>query len=74
MYRKTRGAGFGAEVKRRIVLGTYVLSAGYYDAYYLKGQKVRALIARGFREGVCAGGRDCDADFAGAAVQDWASA
>ncbi len=50
MYRKTRGAGFGAEVKRRIVLGTYVLSAGYYDAYYLKGQKVRALIAQDFRE------------------------
>jgi aspartyl-tRNA(Asn)/glutamyl-tRNA(Gln) amidotransferase subunit A len=49
MYRKTRGAGFGDEVKRRIVLGTYVLSAGYYDAYYLKGQKVRALIARDFR-------------------------
>jgi aspartyl-tRNA(Asn)/glutamyl-tRNA(Gln) amidotransferase subunit A len=49
MYRKTRGAGFGAEVKRRIVLGTYVLSAGYYDAYYLKGQKVRALIADDFR-------------------------
>src|SRR6202047_391029 len=49
-YRKTRGAGFGPEVKRRIVLGTYVLSAGYYDAYYLKGQKVRALIARDFRE------------------------
>jgi aspartyl-tRNA(Asn)/glutamyl-tRNA(Gln) amidotransferase subunit A len=49
-YRKTRGAGFGAEVKRRIVLGTYVLSAGYYDAYYLKGQKVRALIAKDFRE------------------------
>jgi aspartyl-tRNA(Asn)/glutamyl-tRNA(Gln) amidotransferase subunit A len=48
MYRKTRGAGFGAEVKRRIVLGTYVLSAGYYDAYYLKGQKVRALIAEDF--------------------------
>jgi aspartyl-tRNA(Asn)/glutamyl-tRNA(Gln) amidotransferase subunit A len=48
MYRKTRGAGFGAEVKRRIVLGTYVLSAGYYDAYYLKGQKVRALIAQDF--------------------------
>jgi len=48
-YRKTRGAGFGAEVKRRIVLGTYVLSAGYYDAYYLKGQKVRALIAQDFR-------------------------
>src|SRR5208283_2015256 len=49
MYRKTRGAGFGPEVKRRIVLGTYVLSAGYYDAYYLKGQKVRALIADDFR-------------------------
>jgi aspartyl-tRNA(Asn)/glutamyl-tRNA(Gln) amidotransferase subunit A len=49
MYKKTRGAGFGAEVKRRIVLGTYVLSAGYYDAYYLKGQKVRALIAQDFR-------------------------
>ena len=49
MYKKTRGTGFGAEVKRRIVLGTYVLSAGYYDAYYLKGQKVRALIAQDFR-------------------------
>jgi len=50
MYRRTRGAGFGAEVKRRIILGTYVLSAGYYDAYYLKGQKVRSLIARDFRD------------------------
>src|SRR2546425_145108 len=50
MYRKTRGAGFGAEVKRRIMLGTYVLSAGYYDAYYLKGQKVRSLIAQDFRD------------------------
>ena len=50
MYRKTRGAGFGPEVKRRIVLGTYVLSAGYYDAYYLKGQKVRALVAQDFRD------------------------
>jgi aspartyl-tRNA(Asn)/glutamyl-tRNA(Gln) amidotransferase subunit A len=50
MYQKTRGRGFGPEVKRRIVLGTYVLSAGYYDAYYLKGQKIRALIARDFRE------------------------
>ena len=50
MYQKTRGRGFGPEVKRRIVLGTYVLSAGYYDAYYLKGQKVRSLIARDFRE------------------------
>ena len=50
MYRRTRGAGFGPEVKRRIVLGTYVLSAGYYDAYYLKGQKVRSLIAQDFRD------------------------
>jgi aspartyl-tRNA(Asn)/glutamyl-tRNA(Gln) amidotransferase subunit A len=48
MYRRTRGEGFGAECKRRIMLGTYVLSAGYYDAYYLKAQKVRALVARDF--------------------------
>ena len=48
MYQKTRGQGFGAEVKRRIILGTYVLSAGYYDAYYLKAQKVRHLIAADF--------------------------
>ncbi len=50
MYRRTRGQGFGAECKRRIMLGTYVLSAGYYDAYYLKAQKVRTLIARDFSE------------------------
>jgi aspartyl-tRNA(Asn)/glutamyl-tRNA(Gln) amidotransferase subunit A len=48
MYRNTRGEGFGNECKRRIMLGTYVLSAGYYDAYYLKAQKVRALITRDF--------------------------
>jgi aspartyl-tRNA(Asn)/glutamyl-tRNA(Gln) amidotransferase subunit A len=48
MYELTRAAGFGAEVKRRILIGTYVLSAGYYDAYYLKAQRVRALIARDF--------------------------
>lgn len=48
MYRRTRDAGFGAEVKRRIMLGTYVLSAGYYDAYYLKAQRVRSLLARNF--------------------------
>ncbi len=48
MYTHTRGEGFGAEVKRRIMLGTYVLSHGYYDAYYVKAQKVRALIARDF--------------------------
>ena len=50
MYRKTRDQGFGPEVKRRIMLGTYVLSSGYYDAYYLKAQKVRTLIARDFVE------------------------
>ena len=48
MYRRTRDAAFGAEVKRRIMLGTYVLSAGYYDAYYLKAQRVRTLITRDF--------------------------
>jgi aspartyl-tRNA(Asn)/glutamyl-tRNA(Gln) amidotransferase subunit A len=50
MYRKTREVGFGHEVKRRIMLGTYALSAGYYDAYYLRAQKVRALIARDFAD------------------------
>ena len=50
MYRLTREEGFGAEVKLRIMLGTYVLSAGYYDAYYLKAQKVRTLIARDFAQ------------------------
>jgi aspartyl-tRNA(Asn)/glutamyl-tRNA(Gln) amidotransferase subunit A len=49
MYRKTRDEGFGSEVKRRIMLGTYVLSSGYYDAYYLKAQKVRTLLARDFQ-------------------------
>jgi aspartyl-tRNA(Asn)/glutamyl-tRNA(Gln) amidotransferase subunit A len=48
IYNRTRARGFGAEVKRRIMLGTFVLSAGYYDAYYLKGQKVRTLIRRDF--------------------------
>lgn len=48
LYTKTRAAGFGAEVKRRIMLGTYALSAGYYDAYYLKAQKVRTLIKQDF--------------------------
>src|SRR5207244_4694464 len=49
MYKKTRAEGFGAEVKRRILIGTYVLSHGYYDAYYLKAQQVRRLIAEGFQ-------------------------
>ena len=50
MYENTRGEGFGDEVTRRILIGTYVLSAGYYDAYYLKAQKLRTLISRDFRE------------------------
>lgn len=57
MYENTRAEGFGAEVKRRILIGTYVLSAGYYDAYYLKAQQVRTLIARDFAEAF----RQCDA-------------
>jgi aspartyl-tRNA(Asn)/glutamyl-tRNA(Gln) amidotransferase subunit A len=57
MYRKTRDEGFGPEVKRRIMLGTYVLSAGYYDAYYRKAQQVRALIKEDFRKAFA----DCDA-------------
>jgi aspartyl-tRNA(Asn)/glutamyl-tRNA(Gln) amidotransferase subunit A len=48
LYKRSRGEGFGAEVKRRIMTGTYVLSAGYYDAYYIQAQKVRQLIARDF--------------------------
>ncbi|MBL8697408.1 MAG: Asp-tRNA(Asn)/Glu-tRNA(Gln) amidotransferase subunit GatA [Alphaproteobacteria bacterium] len=56
LYENTRGQGFGAEVRRRILIGTYVLSAGYYDAYYLKAQQVRALIARDFTEAY----RRCD--------------
>lgn len=58
MYEKTRGEGFGAEVKRRIMIGTYVLSAGYYDAYYVRAQKVRSLIKRDF-ELAYASGIDC---------------
>jgi aspartyl-tRNA(Asn)/glutamyl-tRNA(Gln) amidotransferase subunit A len=50
MYDRTRSEGFGAEVKRRIMLGTYVLSAGYYDAYYLKAQQVRTLILRDYEQ------------------------
>jgi aspartyl-tRNA(Asn)/glutamyl-tRNA(Gln) amidotransferase subunit A len=50
MYRRSRDQGFGAEVKRRIMLGTYALSAGYYDAYYLKAQKVRTLLTQDFEE------------------------
>jgi aspartyl-tRNA(Asn)/glutamyl-tRNA(Gln) amidotransferase subunit A len=49
-YERTRGEGFGSEVKRRIMLGTYALSSGYYDAFYVKAQKVRTLIKRDFDE------------------------
>jgi aspartyl-tRNA(Asn)/glutamyl-tRNA(Gln) amidotransferase subunit A len=55
MYERTRAEGFGAEVRRRIMIGTYVLSAGYYDAYYLRAQKVRTLIKRDFEECFAAG-------------------
>ena len=55
LYEKTRAAGFGREVKRRIMIGTYVLSAGYYDAYYLKAQKIRTLIKKDFEDVYAAG-------------------
>jgi aspartyl-tRNA(Asn)/glutamyl-tRNA(Gln) amidotransferase subunit A len=55
MYENTRAAGFGQEVKRRIMIGTYVLSAGYYDAYYIKAQKVRTLIKKDFEDAFAAG-------------------
>jgi aspartyl-tRNA(Asn)/glutamyl-tRNA(Gln) amidotransferase subunit A len=58
LYRATRGSGFGAEVRRRILIGTYVLSAGYYDAYYRKAQTVRALIAQDFHQVLGANGVD----------------
>jgi len=60
LYGKTRAAGFGPEVKRRIILGTYVLSSGYYDAYYLRAQKVRTLIRNDFVEAF----KQCDAILA----------
>ena len=55
MYEKTRAEGFGAEVRRRIMIGTYVLSAGYYDAYYVRAQKIRSLIKRDFDDAFAAG-------------------
>jgi len=55
MYERTRSDGFGAEVRRRVMIGTYVLSAGYYDAYYLRAQKVRTLIKRDFEEAFASG-------------------
>ena len=68
-YETTRAAGFGAEVRRRVLIGTYVLSAGYYDAYYIKAQKVRTLIARDFDGGLREGRRAADADHAGPRVR-----
>jgi aspartyl-tRNA(Asn)/glutamyl-tRNA(Gln) amidotransferase subunit A len=56
MYKRTRSEGFGAEVKRRIMIGTYVLSHGYYDAYYLKAQRIRRIIAQDFQEAF----KNCD--------------
>ena len=53
IYRNSRSEAFGPEVKRRIILGTYVLSSGYYDAYYKKAQKVRALVKKEFKELMC---------------------
>jgi aspartyl-tRNA(Asn)/glutamyl-tRNA(Gln) amidotransferase subunit A len=55
MYEKTRGEGFGPEVRRRVLIGTYVLSAGYYDAYYLRAQKVRTLVKKDFEDAFAAG-------------------
>jgi aspartyl-tRNA(Asn)/glutamyl-tRNA(Gln) amidotransferase subunit A len=55
LYEKTRAAGFGAEVRRRVMIGTYVLSAGYYDAYYVRAQKIRTLIKRDFEQVYAAG-------------------
>jgi len=55
MYERTRAEGFGPEVRRRIMIGTYVLSAGYYDAYYIRAQKVRTLIKKDFEDAFAAG-------------------
>ena len=67
LYGETRDLGFGDEVKRRILLGTFALSSGYYDAYYLRAQKVRTLIRRDFEQAFARLRRDRDADDAGAA-------
>ena len=69
MYRRSRNEGFGTEVKRRIMLGTYALSAGYYDAYYLKAQRVRTLLARDFQQAFGAGRCHPDSSDSDAGVQ-----
>ena len=68
MYDRTRDEGFGAEVKRRIMLGTYVLSAGYYDAYYLKAQQVRTLLRQDYDQAFARVRRRRHADHADAGV------
>ena len=70
MYNQTRNRGFGPEVKRRIMLGTYALSAGYYDAYYLKAQQVRTLIRRDYERCVRQSGRGRHADEPTTGIQD----
>jgi len=60
MYQKSRAQGFGDEVKRRILVGSYVLSHGYYDAYYLQAQKIRRLIAQDFQRALTGPERQCD--------------
>ena len=72
MYRRSRDEGFGAEVKRRIMLGTYALSAGYYDAYYLKAQKVRTLLTRDFEEAFQKVDAIVDAHQSDGGVSGWA--
>ena len=73
LYEKTRAEGFGKEVRRRIMIGTYVLSAGYYDAYYLRAQKMRTLIKRDFDHAFAAGRRrDPDAGDAVGRLSRWA--
>ena len=77
MYERTRAAGFGEEVRRRIMIGTYVLSAGYYDAYYLRAQKVRTLIKCDFETLFCCGHRrhpDADGAVGGFAIGEKGSA
>jgi Asp-tRNAAsn/Glu-tRNAGln amidotransferase A subunit and related amidases len=68
MYRKTRMTGFGKEVKRRILLGTYALSSGYYDAYYLKAPESADAHPSGFSKGIRKGKHHSDADYANARV------
>ncbi len=73
MYAATRAAGFGDEVKRRILIGTYVLSAGFYDAYYTQAQKVRDADRARFRQGLRAVRRDPRADHADRRASRWAT-